>query len=141
MSLFTIVYVSKATQEMSDDALMAILNTARAHNGANDITGMLLFRDGFFIQALEGLEDAIDALFDRIKQDTRHCTVLQLYKQPITERRFSQWSMGFESPSISELKQVEGFSDYMHAQQLEPGNRFATQFEGHVDSFLEAFRA
>ena len=141
MSLFTIVYVSKATQEMSDDVLMAILNTARAHNSANDITGMLLFRDGFFIQALEGREHAIDALFDRIKQDMRHCTVLQLYKQPIAERRFSQWAMGFESPGISELKQVEGFSDYMHARQLEPGNKFALQFEGHVDSFLEAFRA
>jgi hypothetical protein len=54
MSLYCLVYVSIANQEMSDKHLEAMLKKARNKNEKSAITGMLLYRDGFFIQALEG---------------------------------------------------------------------------------------
>jgi hypothetical protein len=39
---------------MSDKHLEAMLKKARNKNEKSAITGMLLYRDGFFIQALEG---------------------------------------------------------------------------------------
>ena len=50
MPLHNLVYVSLATEDMSDETLKKILNKARTKNEGLDITGMLLYRDGFFMQ-------------------------------------------------------------------------------------------
>lgn len=139
MSLFSMVYISIAAKEMSDDELLTILEKARKFNTLNDITGMLLFRDGFFIQALEGREDVIEALFERVKNDPRHYNVLRLYKEPITRRYFSQWAMGFESPNIDGLKQIPGFSEFMLKQHSDSLKQLATQFDKTVKELLNKF--
>ena len=139
MSLYTIVYVSIASEEMSDNDLLAILDKAREHNKSKNITGMLLFRDGFFIQAMEGDEDTLDELFERIKQDERHYNVLQIYKKPIEQRLFPDWAMGFESPNFDRLKQTPGFSDFMHDQENQ-NSLLSVEFGNEVQDLLETFR-
>ena len=52
MSLNCLVYVSLANQEMSESHLEDLLKKARIKNETLNITGMLLYRDGFFMQAL-----------------------------------------------------------------------------------------
>jgi hypothetical protein len=134
------IYVSIAfNKEMPEEELMAILDKARKFNTANKITGMLLFRDGFFIQALEGEENVIDALFEKVKNDRRHYNVLQLYKEPITRRHFPEWAMGFESPNIDEIKQTAGFSEFMLRQHSESLKELATQFDKTVKELLNKF--
>lgn len=139
MSLYTIVYVSIASEEMSDDDLLAILKKARQHNKSKNITGTLLFRDGFFIQALEGDKNTLDDLFERIKQDKRHYNVLQIYKKPIEKRLFPDWAMGFESPNFDRLKQIPGFSDFMHDPQNQ-NHQASVAFDNEVQDLLETFR-
>lgn len=140
MSLFTLVYVSIARREMSEADLLQILEKARTHNAANNITGMLLFRDIFFIQAIEGEEEAIDTLFNRIKQDQRHYNILPIYKKPIERRHFPQWSMGFESPNFDVLKSLPGFSEFMHDPQADNFDHMAMQINDEVENLLQTFR-
>ncbi len=97
MSLISLTYVSSEARPMTDDDLMAILNTARNFNPTKDITGLLLYRKGYFIQALEGEEADVTALFEKIKQDPRHTKVLCVSQEPIDRRSFQQWSMGFQN--------------------------------------------
>ena len=54
MSLHCLIYTSIASQKMTDEDLKAILEKARPHNLALDITGMLLYQDPFFMQIFEG---------------------------------------------------------------------------------------
>jgi hypothetical protein len=70
-----LVYVSTATRPMRDEDLVELLAEARKHNEENDITGMLLHKDGRFLQLLEGHEENVQAAFDVIKQDERHYRV------------------------------------------------------------------
>ncbi len=110
MGLFSLVYVSLATNDMSDEALQDILRVAREKNASLDVSGMLLYRDGYFIQALEGDESVVDTLFNKIKQDVRHSSVLVVARSPVQERSFEQWSMGFNKVDTQE---ISGFSDFL----------------------------
>jgi hypothetical protein len=60
MGLVSLVYVSVARELMSDEDLKAILEVARRKNAERNITGMLLYRSGYFIQALEGEEADVE---------------------------------------------------------------------------------
>lgn len=113
MSLCSLVYVSIATNEMSDEALKSLLKVARINNELKGITGMLLYREGLFIQALEGEESSVVDLFEKIKNDERHYNVLLIHQEPIEKRDFSQWTMGFAAPNFDALMQTEGFTDFM----------------------------
>lgn len=137
MGVISLVYISFATQEMSDDDLMRILTVSRENNSKNNITGMLLYREGFFIQALEGEEDTVIALYNKIAADPRHRNVILIYKNEITERTFSSWAMGFNRISAEQAESVPGFTDFLK----NPDNlSFFTASPGRAGNMLEAFK-
>src|SRR5690349_3749595 len=53
-------------------ALADIFRVARANNKKAGITGALLVTDNWFVQALEGDEVEVEALYARIQKDLRH---------------------------------------------------------------------
>lgn len=81
---------------MSDTDVAQILHHARQNNIHNGITGMLLFCDDNFLQLLEGEDAAVEATFERIKHDTRHADIRVLLNEKVSQRAFTDWSMGFE---------------------------------------------
>ena len=88
------VYVSSAHKLMGDEELLEFLRVARHKNEARNITGMLLYRDGNFLQVLEGPASAVDELIAKIKRDTRHHGVILMSRRGIEERQFSEWQDG-----------------------------------------------
>ena len=140
MALYTIVYASTATKEMSDDDLLLILEKSRTFNQLNGVTGLLLYREGFFIQVLEGEENIIDTLYEKIEHDIRHYNPLLIFKRPITERHFGQWAMGFRSPDLDALKKISGFSDYIHSPKSKNVDDFSIMFESEITRLLYPFQ-
>lgn len=112
MALVTLVYVSVATHTMSDPDLLGILDIARRFNADNNITGMLLYHDGIFMQALEGEERTVDALYERIRRDPRHRNVLTLLTTEIMSRAFSSFTMGFNRVVHGDGTGIDGFSEF-----------------------------
>lgn len=114
MALVSLVYVSFASDKnLSEEELGAILTKARENNQKLDVTGMLLYRNGFFIQALEGEETVVMPLYEKIKQDPRHRSVLQIFKSTVKKRSFDDWSMGFQYVENKDLAGLEGFNDFL----------------------------
>jgi len=74
---------------------------------------MLLYRDGNFLQVLEGPEAAVKDTLRRIEQDERHKGILVMKTSPITERNFADWTMAFRDISLEALKDMEGYSPFM----------------------------
>ena len=109
MGLITIVYVSLADHRMTQDELLQILDEARENNKKNDITGMLLYRNNFFIQALEGDAYDVEPLYEKIKTDNRHRNVITVYKNVIQDRVFTDWSMGCNELKDHHLEDVDGY--------------------------------
>ena len=90
-----IVYASSSTQLLSQQELEELLVVARRNNTRDDITGLLLYEGGNFLQILEGPKPILDATYERIKKDTRHKGLITLISKGFSGRNFSEWSMGY----------------------------------------------
>jgi hypothetical protein len=90
-----IIYLSTATDLMSDDGLMSILRQSRENNLRDQVTGLLLYSGGNFIQLLEGEAEAVGKVYARIEHDPRHHGCLEMVDAPASERLFAQWAMCF----------------------------------------------
>lgn len=105
-----VVYVSAAARLMSEGELISLLEVCRERNEAEGLTGMLLYKDGSFMQALEGEAGPLERTCDRIRRDPRHGGLVFLRDGEIAERSFAGWAMGFRSVDSDELEKVPGFA-------------------------------
>lgn len=112
--MISMVYVSSARRLFSDRDLVELLEQSRENNARLDITGMLLYKDGNFMQALKGPDDAVLQWFDTIQRDERHHRVIQLLRGPIERREFPSWSMGFHNLRDAGLERTPGYSPFMN---------------------------
>lgn len=97
--MFNLVYKSVANS-LSPAQIDEILVESRNFNGKHDITGCLIYHDGFFIQYLEGNVDIVSELFEKIRVDARHYEVILLSKGSIYTREFDTWSMAYLSNNL-----------------------------------------
>ena len=106
--MITLVYVSSAVQLMSPAELIELLRISRERNRVAQITGLLLYRDGNFMQVLEGEEQGVDTLQERIRRDPRHRGMICLLRQRLLVRSFGDWNMGFRNlHELDEREQVQ----------------------------------
>jgi len=111
-TLLQIIYASASAQKMSSEELAGILRIARENNAAHDISGMLVYHGGSFLQVLEGPEGAVNSLFVKIEKDPRHDEINILSRDTVPEKEFEEWSMGYID-ATGDAAQSEGYIDYM----------------------------
>ena len=95
MSLVHLIYTSFAVGRPSQSDLEKLLKQAREHNELKNITGMLLYRNNVYLQVLEGDRKDVRNVFSHIQHDRRNQRVTKLLEEPILNRDFPDWSMGF----------------------------------------------
>ena len=110
--MIQLTYVSRAAIEITAIELLSILAASRSYNRDADITGMLVFGNGTFLQTLEGDRETVERLFEKIARDPRHADVNVLRRREIGARRYSEWSMAFVRLSDHRLKDVDGVMDF-----------------------------
>ncbi len=112
--MVSLIYVSSAVRDFSEDELVRLLKKARLSNQRLGITGMLLYKDGNFMQVLEGPEVAVEALFSKISKDKRHHGTILLFTRKITEREFPDWSMGFQNLQGTDVHDLPGYTTFLN---------------------------
>ncbi len=111
--LKSFVYVSSAVKLMSQSELLDLLKQARENNARNQITGMLLYKDGGFMQAFEGEEEMAMRLYGKILVDPRHKNIMTLLSGPLESRQFTGWSMAFNNIDLLSDDERFGFSPFL----------------------------
>ena len=93
--LYQFIYISRITSIGLSGAstLNDIAEVSIAHNKAENISGILCYGNGYFFQYIEGSEQALTNLKNRILKDNRHKDIQTLAFSAITERRFTGWSL------------------------------------------------
>lgn len=93
--LHTITYCSESTIESASLAatLKQLETTAQAANQTRNISGVLFYHNGIFLQTIEGPEDALIGLMQQITADSRHRNIIILSNKSLTQRNFPQWHM------------------------------------------------
>lgn len=88
--MIRLIYVSQ-TNNIDFEKIKAVLTVSYKNNKESDISGALIYGQGYFIQCLEGEADPIEALYKKIILDNRHEHVELISKEKIEERYFKDW--------------------------------------------------
>jgi hypothetical protein len=135
--MIQVSYVSRTSQPMSSEELLALLLECRKNNRAKNVTGMLLYGNGTFLQAIEGEEETIDGLVEIIKSDPRHERFQLLHRKQIEHREYADWSMGFDRVDGESSQDIEGLANFA------PDDFNFDYLTGHepvVDKLLQHYR-
>ena len=110
--MFQYIYTSHAVFDFSEAELITLLEESKRFNQSQGITGMLVYQNRVFIQLLEGDEEAVTKLAEKISRDPRHDEFTELASMDVGQRSFPDWSMGFRriSEDQQQLPVVEGFN-------------------------------
>ena len=103
-NLVHLSYCSQAQSAVSQPDLDLILNASHRNNRSDDITGLLTYSGEVFVQFLEGPQEAISRLMERLQVDPRHKNIIILSEGSDHERIFPDWDM--ELVSREEAYQV-----------------------------------
>ena len=88
-----LIYASTVSPNLKEGEISAIFATARKFNSEHKITGMLCHNEKYFFQYIEGIKAEIDALYENIKNDSRHSNIVLLDYSETNIRLFREWSM------------------------------------------------
>jgi hypothetical protein len=135
--MISVTYVSSATRPFPTAYLAQLLEVWRVNNAAREVTGLLLFKDGNFMQVIEGEEPNVRGLYEKLQLEPRHTGMLKLLEEKISTRVFQDWSMGFKNLDDEDLGGVPGYLDYRNISFL--SQEFATQ-PSRAKKLLEIFR-
>lgn len=113
-----LIYVSRPANEIEPHTVRDILTISYKMNSENNISGMLICDGEYFLQCIEGDEEAIDQLYSNICKDIRHFDIKLIGKIDIDQRDFQEWDMGYISSrkdiidTIDELTSDNDFTPY-----------------------------
>ncbi len=89
-----LAYISRLVSDAPERDLQEIERVSQRNNARDGITGVLIYIGGYFFQLIEGEDEAIDRLFDKLLRDTRHTDIVLIQTElGVTERLFPQWAM------------------------------------------------
>lgn len=89
-----ITYMSRLAIPMSDAELEEIRAKSSQNNQQKNITGVLIYFGDLFFQIIEGDNDKLAELYEKILADPRHTDIVCLKTEPdVAERYFPEWSM------------------------------------------------
>lgn len=103
-----IFYVSKVVARRNGavipSELSKITKLIRQKNSEFNISGVLTYQGGHYLQILEGEANNVDQLFSNILVDPRHEQITTLLEKPITHRAFKTWNMKLFEPIAGDLQ-------------------------------------
>ena len=98
MDIFHLLYRSKSTGTPDAKVLNDILEVSQRRNKEDLVTGFLIYRDGFYMQLLEGPQKKVRECLERIKADQRNHLVTVLGEVHSSNRMMPDWSMVLVRP-------------------------------------------
>jgi len=123
-SLISLIYASRSTEFFHEHEIPELLQQVRIANAKQEITGMLLYISGSFLQVLEGRPEMVDAVFSRILSDKRNTQIRSIARESILERAFEGWTMMQKTLDPVEAGELIGEADYFTSPtwltQLDP---------------------
>jgi len=118
-----LTYISTVRGPVAEPDVAEILRTSRRNNAAADVTGLLLYNGRRFLQALEGPEPAVRAIYARVAADPRHHAVVVLSERLVAQRAFGAWAMA--AARSGDTGQDDGLAAQVDALTVELGDRTA----------------
>ncbi|WP_394661927.1 diguanylate phosphodiesterase [uncultured Pantoea sp.] len=131
--LTTIIYRSHISADVPVKILPGMVEKASLLNESHQVTGILLFNGTHFFQILEGPEEGVMTIYNRICADRRHHNVVELMRDYSPYRRFG--NSGMELFDLREHDQ----STVLQAVLDRGTSRFRLTYDDRGLQFLRTF--
>ncbi|WP_395073751.1 BLUF domain-containing protein [Flavobacterium sp.] len=135
--MFRVIYLSSATKLLSNDELSFLLRNAKIKNRKNNITGLLLYIDGDFLQVIEGEKKDVLNLFELIKIDERNRSIITVFSDDVDKRQFPDWLMGFSQLTYHDLQKIDSFENITKTTLSNIDDKVAITF---INTFVKSHR-
>jgi len=132
---FQVVYCSTATEALTREKVERLLRLSQQRNEKLGITGMLLCAGRSFLQVIEGEKKNVEELIGSIEKDDRHRNITVIICEPIPERSFGEWTMGYAELKEIDVETIVGINDFF--MQDEP---LAGIDQGRAKKLLNLFK-
>ena len=104
LTLYQLVYISKAVKTFSASELKIIFERADKFNQIWNISGTLFYSQDLFFHVLEGEKNTVKTLFtDHISKDAHHTHVTCFFESPVEKRTFPHWNMALYGKKNNEI--------------------------------------
>lgn len=125
MSIFYLIYTSKISLRASLRSMTFhdLCHESADNNAKVDITGILCFKQGNFLQYLEGSESTVNQLYETIKTDHRHKSIRLIATGQSPHRLFSHWNMHcINLDKLADIDDISPVLDYFETPMLDKNN-------------------
>jgi len=129
MVLGHLLYISDASWQMSLNELEELRDASAKKNARLNITGVLFYSAGHFVQLLEGDTAEIHRLFEQIADDPRHRNVRLLVLRPAEMRIFNDWGMGLLDLDLYDAARREDLDELVRLAGMGDDKTFGTPVE------------
>lgn len=134
--MYRIMYLSNATVRFSDEDLEKLLEIARTNNSKKNVTGLLIMKGRTFLQCLEGNKEDVIEIFEKIKLDDRHDSIVELIEENEGGRYFPNWWMGYKNINHLDAVKTQKLLDFSDEKNV---SKFSTDDISEVfKDFIEA---
>lgn len=143
--LYSLCYISNALKLLPQSQLRTLNNFCMERNNALNVTGVLVYVEGTFIEVLEGEKSDLDKIFSEIKIDERHDQITIMFHSPIEHRSFKTYYTASQFSSQQKFlnaleSEMQGRDDSKYSKKLRaifkpfclPAHTFLSHTE-HVD--------
>lgn len=110
--VYYLCYISSQKSILREKDLIELLSESRKKYKENNITGLLLYFEGHFVEFLEGDKDTVQSIFKKTTSDKRHKSVFKITESITDQRKFTNWSMSFPSLNKSKLSKLFGYKPF-----------------------------
>lgn len=109
-----LIYLSRANSEFSQSDIDDLVDKANLKNKALGISGILIYRDGYFVQFIEGPIDNISQLYSSIQSDPRHEIFSLIYQREGNfPKFFEDWQMKHISEKFMGIENTKAIKEFI----------------------------
>lgn len=102
-----IIYSSKLSPKVLhvDEMMTDVISKAKINNLKLEVSGLLFYHQGQFLQMIEGSKENLESLMSIIETDERHFDIHRIVDEKVTQRGFQEWNM--DSFNLSDNETIE----------------------------------
>lgn len=132
--LYTLCYVSSCKNNLTVKDLEHLFRVNKRNNTEHNVSGILIYNNGNFLQILEGDEDLVQTLFKKIRNDARHSNLITLINNPLDDRIFTDFDSGFihfEDPK--KRKELHNYISWLKEAEIKNVDKVVGIVENFID--------
>lgn len=99
--MYYIIYASQSRELLSTGDLEKLKEQSAFYCQASNITGALIYNEGFFVGIIEGKKKFVKQLWNRIELDRRHREVIIIEERKCVKPYFESWSLICEPKQLT----------------------------------------